>query len=126
MLFTFEEVGALLDDMVDELPRDFFSKLNGGVNLLPDLKVSPESRTPHDLYVLGEYKFDPLGLGRYINIYYGSFERINAHTSTEWQKSELKRILLHEFTHHIESLAGERGLEIKDHIKMEQYKGRRS
>jgi hypothetical protein len=40
-------------------------------------------------------------------------------------KDELRRVVRHEFTHHIESLAGERGLEIKDAIAMERYKHRK-
>jgi hypothetical protein len=40
----------------------------------------------------------------------------------EGQKAELRRILRHEFTHHLESLAGEKGLEIKDRIEIEKYK----
>ena len=34
---------------------------------------------------------------------------------------ELREVLRHEFTHHIESLAGERGLEIKDENQIRDY-----
>ncbi|MDR1754967.1 MAG: hypothetical protein LBR74_08745, partial [Eubacterium sp.] len=65
---------------------------------------------------------EPYGLGRYINIYYGSFVRARGYLDAEGQKAELRRILRHEFTHHLESLAGEKGLEIKDRIEIEKYK----
>jgi predicted Zn-dependent protease with MMP-like domain len=62
------------------------------------------------------------GLGRYIAIYYGSFEKVYGNCSPEEQKEQLRRVLIHEITHHIESLAGERGLEIKDKAELEKYK----
>ena len=34
---------------------------------------------------------------------------------------QLREVLRHEFTHHIESLAGERGLEIKDEQQIRDY-----
>jgi hypothetical protein len=61
-------------------------------------------------------------MGRYITIFYGSFQAIYGHLSKEKYKAKLKKTLLHEFTHHIESLAGDKSLEIKDKIKMEEYK----
>jgi hypothetical protein len=77
---------------------------------------------------LGEYHNDRKGyggLGRYIVIYYGSFIRLFPHADAAWLKNELRRVVRHEFTHHIESLAGEKGLEIKDAIALEKYKKRR-
>jgi len=121
-MLSFEEIGAMLDDIADELPEDFYRELNGGINLLPDIKKHPESKNDGSLYILGEYHRESRGLGRYINIYYGSFTAVNGYRPAEQQKSELRRILLHEFTHHLESMAGERGLEIKDKIMLEKYK----
>ena len=37
-------------------------------------------------------------------------------------RDELYTTLSHEFTHHVEGLAGERGLEIKDELEMEEYR----
>ena len=120
-MITFDEVGTILDDIADELPDEFYTLLNGGIVLLPEAKLHPESKSPANLYILGEYHHDPRGLGRYISIYYGSFTRMYAYADLDTQRQQLKRVLLHEFTHHIESLAGERGLEIKDAIHMENY-----
>ena len=121
-MITFEEVGAILDEMAEELPIEFYRELNGGVVLLPKTKVHPKSADPRRLYILGEYHNESHGLGRYITIYYGSFIRVHGHDSPDRQMDELKRVLFHEFTHHIESLAGERGLEIKDAALIARYR----
>ncbi|WP_245612034.1 metallopeptidase family protein [endosymbiont 'TC1' of Trimyema compressum] len=73
----------------------------------------------NDLFVLGEYHVD--NLGRYIYIYYGSFIKIHGLLSVEAFEEKLKSTLVHEFTHHLESLVGERSLEIKDEIYMAKY-----
>ena len=44
-------------------------------------------------------------------------------TVEDW-KRELHDTLAHEFTHHIEGLAGERGLELKDAQFMEDFRAR--
>ena len=127
-MITFDEVGEMLDDIADEIPRDFFKELNGGIVLLPDTKVHKESGGAQTLYTLGEYHNDRQGyggLGRYITIFYGSFTALYGRCSRRHQKEELRKVLLHEFTHHLESLAGEYGLEIKDAIELEKYRRRR-
>jgi len=125
---TFEEVGVMLDDIAEEIPKDFYRELNGGVFVVPDVKKHPESADKHDnLYILGEYHNDRKGmggLGRYIVIYYGSFIRLFSHLDPEQQKEQLRRVLIHEFTHHLESMAGEQGLAIKDEQQMEIYRQR--
>jgi len=118
---TFEEVGELLDEIASELPADIFAELNGGVNLLPDEKPHPEGGDG-GLCVMGEYCHN--SLGRYINIYYGSVMRVYPYLHPRRLKDKLAGILKHEFTHHLESLAGERELMIKDSIELERYKGR--
>jgi hypothetical protein len=120
-LISFDEAAALLDGIMEELPGDFINNLNGGVYLLPESKKHPESRKNRPLYTLGEY-ISRHDLGKYINIYYGSFMKVYAHVSPGEMRQALKRVLIHEFTHHFEYLAGERGLEIKDAIDMERYR----
>jgi hypothetical protein len=110
----------MLDEIADEMPEAFYEELNGGVYLLPDVKLSSQSRKGAPLYILGEY-IRRRDLGNYINIYYGSFEKIYRHLPPDRMKKELRRVLVHEFTHHVECLAGERWLEIKDEINMERY-----
>ena len=74
------------------------------------------------MYIMGEYCSDQMG--RYINLYYGSFAVLAEEedwTRRNWEE-ELYETLAHEFTHHIEGLAGERGLEIKDEAFLDRYR----
>ena len=120
-MLTFDEVGALLDDMAEEFPPVFFNELNGGVCLLPEVRPDPEF-PPGEMYILGEYCNDMMG--RYINLYYGSFAALAEReewTQEDWE-DELWETFSHEFTHHMEGLAGERGLEIKDEAFLEEQR----
>ena len=119
---TIDEVHDILDKIAEELPEDFFRKLNQGIVLLPEYKLHPESRITDKLYVMGEYGRNVAG--RHIAMYYGSFKIVFNGLSKEALKERLKDTLLHEFTHHFESLAGEKGLEIQDARDMDRYKRR--
>ena len=120
-MVTFDEAAAMLDEIAEELPAAFYSDLIGGVYLLPEAKRHPESSRRRPLYIMGEY-ISRHDLGKYINLYYGSFAKIYPHLPPEKLRAQLKRVLVHEFTHHVEFLAGERGLEIKDETEMERYR----
>ncbi len=111
------QVGNILDMLAEELPQEFYRDLNGGILLVPECKQSPHGP---DLMILGEYIVSG-NMGRMIKIYYGSFERMFGHVSEARLTEELREVLRHEFTHHIESLAGERGLEIKDEQQIRDY-----
>lgn len=117
-----EEIHEMLDEIAEEIPQEFFEDLNEGIILLPKYKLHPESRLSDRLYIMGEYRKSITG--RNIVIYYGSFERVHYGISKDKLRQILKDTLLHEFTHHLESLAGERGLEIKDAEDLRRYKGR--
>ena len=122
MILSFDQVGDLLDEMAEEFPQEFYADLNGGISLLPEAREDPEGE---DLYIMGEYCNDMMG--RYIVLYYGSFAALARQedwTQEDWE-DELYTTLSHEFTHHIEGLAGERGLEIRDELEMEQYRAER-
>ena len=119
-MVSIERVQALLDELCAELPPAFFESLNGGIYLLPDARSSPAAA---GLYTLGEYHRGG-AMGRYINIYYGSFARVFGALDEPRLRHELREVLLHEFTHHLESLAGERSLEEKDRQFLEAYKNR--
>lgn len=120
-MVSFEEIAAMLDDVADELPEAFYKDLNGGIYLLPEQKLHPESKSAHLLYIMGEYHSER-AFGKYITIYYGSFVQVYSHLTPEEQKSKLKQILIHEFTHHLEFMAGEKGLEIKDAQDLAKYR----
>jgi len=119
-MHSIDEVHAMLNDIADELPEDFWHLLHGGVILLPDIKYHPAGHG-NDLYVMGDYN-NRRDYGRHIRIYYGSFMQVYGHLPAHLLREKLRSTLVHEFTHHLESLAGERGLEIKDKIQLEQYK----
>jgi hypothetical protein len=118
VLFTIEEMGALLDEAACEIPPELYRELNGGINLLPETKYHAADMSG-GLCVLGEYRRD--SMGRYIVIYYGSICEIYPQTGRSEMKERLKKLLLHELTHHIESMAGEHWLEDKDRRDIERY-----
>lgn len=110
-MLSFDQFGDLLDTLAEKFPKEFYTELNGGICLYPQKK--PNKKAGPGLYIMGEYCHDVMG--RYINIYYGSFRAVyGGELSDAELKDELYATLSHEFTHHVESLAGERGLEIKD------------
>ena len=123
-MITFDELEEMLFEITAEVPQELYHRLNGGVILLPEEKLHPESAGRDDLFILGEYTNDSRGLGRYIKIYYGSFIRLYGYHTPESQRKQLKRILHHELTHHLESLAGERDLEIEDALGLIRYRRR--
>jgi len=118
-MIPIDEVEEILDEIATELPQEFYNELNGGIILLPDVRLDPAG-LHNDLYIMGEYHSGG-GLGRYIAIYYGSFERVYGHLSREGLKKQLAQTLKHEFTHHLESLAGEDDLEEEDERFMQDY-----
>ncbi|MDR1217104.1 MAG: metallopeptidase family protein [Oscillospiraceae bacterium] len=117
-MYTIDDIGELLDEAASEIPPDFYTELNGGVNLLPETKHHAAD-VSGELYVLGEYCHDHMG--RYIVIYYGSLCNVYPNIGSGTMKARLKKLLLHEFTHHLESLAGEHGLEDKDRCDLARY-----
>lgn len=123
-MISLEEMEVMLDDIANGFPQEIFKDLNGGIVLLPEAKLNTASDR-NDLYILGEYHRGGT-LGRYIAIYYGSFLRIYGYLGSEAIKEKLIHTLKHEFTHHLESMAGERGLEIKDAQFLADYFKRRN
>lgn len=114
-----EEVEELLEEIVLEIPQEFFNGLNGGIVLSEEKLYHPEAKN-NDLLIMGQYKRD--FFGSTIVIYYGSIMSLYAFYDRESLKEILRETLLHEFTHHLEYLGGEKGLIIKDEIQMEKYR----
>jgi len=115
-MLTFEEAREALTEIADSLPEAIFNELNGGILLLPDA-ITDEN----GLLILGQYNVEPRGFGRYVTIHYGSMMEAYGHLSREAFRKELEGVLRHELVHHLENLAGDRTLEIKDAIEMENY-----
>ena len=117
-MYSIDVVNDMLDDVASELPDDLFRDLNGGVCLLAEAKRSdadPDGR----LFTLGEYRRDQMG--RYIVIYYGSICAVHGDNTYEELKNNLRKLLRHELTHHLESLSGERSLEVKDAVELQRF-----
>lgn len=113
MVLSFEQAGDLLDELAEPFPEALFEGLNGGVNLLED-KVADREFPAGEMYILGEYCDDLLG--RYINLYYGSFAALAEKedwTLEDWA-AELEQTLSHELTHHMEARGGLHALDDKD------------
>jgi len=121
-MINIDDAKMMLDGIADELPEDFYKSLNGGIILSPETKLHPASDDVRPLFILGEYHYERLGLGRYIIIYFGSFTRTFGGLTPERMREKLRNTLLHEFTHHLESLAGERGLAAKDARELAEYR----
>ena len=117
-MFSIDEIHDILDEVALELPEELFMELNGGVSLLPETKHNAADRGG-GLYTLGEYRQDQMG--RYIVLYYGSICAVHGGETREELRANLKKLLAHELTHHVESMAGERSLEIKDEIRINEY-----
>ncbi len=122
-MISIEEMEEMLDEIAAGIPQEIYRELNGGILLLPETKLNNLSNK-NDLYILGEYHKGG-NLGRYIAIYYGSFMHVCGHLGKDSLKEQLEHTLKHEFTHHLESLAGERDLEIKDAKYIADYLSRR-
>lgn len=121
MRLSFEEAGNLLDELAEPFPEALFDGLNGGVNLLEDVLSDPEFPAG-EMYILGEYCDDLLG--RYINLYYGSFAALAEKedwTEKDWAE-ELRQTLSHELTHHMEARGGLHALDDKDEAKLAAWR----
>ncbi len=118
MILSIDEVNDILDAAVEDYPEELFQELNGGILLLEDEVADPEAG--EDIYIMGEYCWDEMG--RYINLYYGSFAAVLADEPREVWEEELRFTLRHELTHHVEGLAGERSLEHKDSAQLEAFR----
>lgn len=118
-MVSIQQMQTMLDDIVAELPAEFFERLNGGVVLLPQA-MQHEKSVNGDLFVLAQYHAGG-GMGRYIAVYYGSMMRVYGRLRGEALKEQLRHTVRHEFRHHIESLAGSKDLELIDEENIGRY-----
>lgn len=123
MLST-EEYKAIISELMDELPEEFFRELTGGVIMSEALSI-PDYARGDDIYTLGQYQVY-YGV-RQIVMYKGSFDRLYPHAGVSEAREILRGILRHEFRHHIEFLGGIRNassLEAEDRRKKQAYLAR--
>lgn len=117
-MITFDECGAMLDEIADSMPYELYRNLNGGISLLPQSKVHPKALN-NDLFILGEYIRN--SLGNAIVFYYGSINRVYGTLDKEKYRNKLVEILHHEVRHHNEYLAGCDDLGIYDKNQIDDY-----
>lgn len=123
-MISLEEFETTVLEITDTFPEDFFRELNGGVMVREGSRIHPAAED-HDLFVMGEYHCDRY-LGRFIVLYYGSFVQCCWGCTEADVRERIRKVLLHEFRHHLESLAGERDLEIEDAAAIARYRSRRA
>lgn len=116
---TIDIMNDILNDLCDELPLEFFEELSGGIAVSESIKYNPVSND-NDLYILAEYQSGG-GMGRHILFYYDSIIRVFWHLNDAQLKDELRKILRHEFRHHVEALSGVKDLEYEDERFIENY-----
>ncbi len=118
-MISLERFEEITEEITGTLPEEFFRELHGGVIVREQVKIHPAARD-NDLFVMGEYHRNRY-LGRFIVLYYGSFAACCGYFSEEDLRKKLRKVILHEFRHHLESLAGERDLEIEDAKELFAY-----
>ena len=102
MLFTYDQMGDMLEEIAAEFPDAFFEGLDGGIQL--EEKALPDPAfPPGEMYIMGEYCHDLLG--RYIVLYYGSFASLLKEEDENVWLDEIFLTVAHEFTHHLEDTA---------------------
>ncbi len=119
-MFDFEEVACMLDEIADAVPRELYRELNGGISVVPGLKLHPMARN-NDLFILGEYIQS--SIGNSIVLYYGSIMRVYSRLDRDALYRELEHILHHELRHHNEYLAGTDDLKLWDDRQLAEYLG---
>ena len=111
MIFSYEQMGDMLEEIAGQFPDAFFQELDGGIQL--EQEALPDPDFPEgEMYIMGEYCHDMLG--RYILLYYGSFAALLADEDEAGWREEIFATVAHEFTHHMEDTAMLHALDDKD------------
>ena len=111
---------SLMNLAIGRLPRKVFEHLNLGVGLVERAKYHTRTASGRPVYILGEYHVRR-SMGRGIVLYYGSFAQVYPTlTNQEEALQIIDKVIRHELTHHLESLAGERSLEAEDTQRLQE------
>ena len=120
-MISIEEYRNIISELMDELPKEFFRDLSGGVIVSEALVIQDYARAD-DLYTLGQYQVAS-GI-RQIIMFKGSFDRAYPRADAARAKELLRGILRHEFRHHLEFLGGihnSDSLEAEDRRRKQAY-----
>ena len=102
-MITIEEYSAIVSELIDELPGEFFEELSGGVIVSESVEI-PDYAQGNDLYTLGKYQvFSRI---RQVTMFKGSFDRAYPQADTDQARRILRGVLRHEMRHHLEYLGG--------------------
>ena len=125
-MLSMGEYRAILSELMDELPEEFFRQLTGGV-IVSEALVIPDYARGNDLFTLGQYQVYA-GV-RQIVMFKGSFDRVYPQADAAEARERLRGILRHEFRHHIEYLGrihNSSSLEAEDARRRQDYLSRHS
>ncbi len=117
---TLDEFQMLADRAAEAMPAELLKGLTGGMVISPRAKLHPKSEVERPLFIMGEYTAGQ-SVGRYITLYYGSFMRVYGDAPWEFMLAQIDKVQRHELRHHIESLSGERDLEVEDEVRLSEY-----
>ena len=123
-MISIEEYRNIISELMDELPKEFFRDLSGGV-IVSEALVIPDYARGNDLYIMGQYQVHYVV--RQIVMYKGSFDRVYPRADAAEARKLLRAILRHEFRHHLEFLGGIRNsasLEAEDERAKQAYLSR--
>ena len=123
-MITAGEYRSIISELLDELPREFFRELTGGV-IVSDALVIPDYARNNDLFTMGQYQVNA-GI-RQITMFRGSFDRAHPCADADEAREILRGVLRHEFRHHLESLGGVRNsssLKAEDEREKQAYLAR--
>ncbi|MBR0356700.1 MAG: hypothetical protein IJH54_04390 [Clostridia bacterium] len=102
-MITIEEYSAIVSELIDELPGEFFEELSGCVLVSESVEI-PDYAQGNDLYTLGKYQvFSRI---RQVTLFKGSFDRAYPQADTDQARRILRGVLRHEMRHHLEYLGG--------------------
>ena len=91
-MITLEEYKQIIEELLDELPEEFFRELSGGVTVSEAL-VIPDYAKAGDLYTMGQYQV-AYGV-RQINMFKGSFDRAYPDADDARARELLRGLLRH-------------------------------
>lgn len=118
---TLEEFHLVLEEIAGAMPQRLFERLNGGVNIREEALLSPDSVPEEPRYILGQYHHYRV-LGRWIDLYYGSFARSMQDADKKAWREQMDKVLRHELRHHLEDQAGETALREEDQKENRAYR----
>ena len=123
-MISIGEYRQIVSELLDELPKEFFRELTGGVIVSAEAEI-PDYARGNDLYIMGQYQ--RLSGIRQIILFKGSFDRTYPQADAAEAREILRGVLRHEFRHHLEYLGGvhnSASLEAEDERRKQAYLAR--